>query len=553
MTRKVAAATVAATAAMTLLAACTSGGTKNSGTAGPSNHSKGGVVTISNAQGQTWPCGFNPYNPSFNAVSLGIVYEPLVYINALKDSAETPMLASSYAWGPGKKSIVFTIRDGVKWSDGQPLTGADVAFTFNLMKSHPALDINALWTSILTGVSASGNKVTMTFKNAAAPYFFYIADQTGIVPQHIWSTGSAAKDPVQYQDAHPVGTGPFIVNPCRPTNITYTANPTYWQPGLPKLAKVQYPAYLDNGPANLDLATGKAQWGSQFIPGIDKFYVARDKAHNHYFFAPLQNVAIYFNLKHPVTGNLNVRKAFAYGINRADVSRVGEGGYQPAANQTGIVLPTFQKWYDAAADAQFGYSTPNAAKATQLLATAGYSKSHPVSLSIITISGYTDWDASLNEVKQQLKPLGINLTIRDLAQQTYNDKLYKGDFDLAYYGQPGGPTPYYELRQILYGPNSAPLGQNAGSNYERYSNPAVDQMFDEFATADDAKQIALVKQIQQSMLKDIPVVPTTESVDWYQYNDKNLTGWPTQEDPYSRAAAFAVPDIEQVLLHLHLK
>ena len=52
---------------------------------------------------------------------------------------------------------------------------------------------------------------------------------------------------------------------------------------------------------------------------------------------------------------------------------------------------------------------------------------------------------------------------------------------------------------------------------------------------------------------DVPVVPTTESVDWYQYNDKSLTGWPTQEDPFSRAAAFAVPDIEQVLLHLHLK
>src|SRR3954471_3479988 len=72
MTRKVAAATVAGAAARTLLAVCTSGGTKNSGSAAPSSSStggggggsapKGGVVTISNAQGQTWPCGFNPYN-----------------------------------------------------------------------------------------------------------------------------------------------------------------------------------------------------------------------------------------------------------------------------------------------------------------------------------------------------------------------------------------------------------------------------------------------------------------------------------------------------------
>src|SRR5947209_15453158 len=67
MTRKVAAAAVAAAVAMALLAACSSGGTKNSGNAAPSNSStggaggpRGGVVTISNAQGQTWPCGFNP-------------------------------------------------------------------------------------------------------------------------------------------------------------------------------------------------------------------------------------------------------------------------------------------------------------------------------------------------------------------------------------------------------------------------------------------------------------------------------------------------------------
>src|SRR5215510_16512570 len=59
---------------------------------------QGGTVTISNAQGQTWPCAFNPFNPSNNAVSLGFVYEPLVYVNLLNNQAETPMLATSYTW-----------------------------------------------------------------------------------------------------------------------------------------------------------------------------------------------------------------------------------------------------------------------------------------------------------------------------------------------------------------------------------------------------------------------------------------------------------------------
>jgi len=172
---------------------------------------------------------------------------------------------------------------------------------------------------------------------------------------------------------------------------------------------------------------------------------------------------------------------------------------------------------------------------------------------VITISGYTDWDASLMEIKQELAPVGIDLTVSDLAQQAYDDELYKGNFDLAYYGEAGGPTPYYELREILYSKNSAPIGTDASTNYERYSNPAVDALFDQYAAADTATQVSIIKQIEGYVLKDIPIIPTTESVDWFQYSTKNLTGWPTQANPYAQPAAFNVPDMEQVLLHLQSK
>ena len=57
-----------------------------------------------------------------------------------------------------------------------------------------------------------------------------------------------------------------MVNPCTPQNITYTANPHYWQPGLPKITKVQYPAFTSNDTANDQLANGQAQWGSPVHP-----------------------------------------------------------------------------------------------------------------------------------------------------------------------------------------------------------------------------------------------------------------------------------------------
>ncbi|GAA5190344.1 ABC transporter substrate-binding protein [Rugosimonospora acidiphila] len=516
---------------------------------------KGGTVTISNEQGQTWTCQFNPFNPANYLESVGFVYEPLVFVDLLNNQAETPMLASSYQWSADKKSIVFTIRDGVTWSDGQPFSADDVAFTFNLLKQYPAMDLYSLWTGAgLQSVTASGNKVTMNFSQAAQPYFFNFANQVGIIPKHIWSTGDAAAHPDTWTDTNPVGTGPFMVSPCSANNIQYVANPHYWQAGKPYIQKVEYPAYLDNGPANLDLANNKAQWGSQFIPGIKQFYLAKS-ANNHTWSPPVTNVAIFPNLdpSHAATSKLAVRQAIASAIDRSKVALIGEGGQQPAANQTGIVTPTFSKYYDASAVSSAGYAKPNTAKATQLMASAGYSKSNPLKLSIITITGYTDWAASLAVIKQELAPIGIDLTITPLAQQTFDDKLFNGDFDLAYYGEPGGPTPYYELRQILYSKNSAPIGKQASFNYERYLNPDVDKLFDQYAAADDATQVSLMKQIGAAMLRDVPIIPVTESVDWFQYNTTDIGGWPTEDNPYAQPSAFSVPDTGQVLTHLYSK
>ncbi|WP_329000387.1 ABC transporter substrate-binding protein [Kribbella sp. NBC_00709] len=530
-----------------------SSSTSSGGSTG--QYKKGGTVTIANVGGQTWPCQFNPFNPSVNGVAGGFVYEPLTFVNVLKAGATTPMLATDFAWSPKKDSIVFTIRDGVKWSDGQPFSADDVVYTFNLMKQQPALDIYALWTGAgLTSVTAAGNKVTLKFKGAAEPYFFNFANQVNIVPKHIWSTGEAASKPATWADPKPVGTGPYTVESCTSNNISYAANGSYWQPGKPYIQKVQYPAYLDNNPANLDLASGKAQWGGQYIPNIDNFYKSKSPE-NNYWFPPTANVALVPNNdpSRPATSKLAVRQALAYALDREQISKIGESGYQPAANQTGVVTPTFDKYFDKDALAAAGYDKPNLDKAKQLLQSAGYSESSPLKLDVITVTGYTDWDASLAVIKQQLAKVGVELSIQDLQQQSYNQKLYTGAYDLAYSSLSGGPTPYYELRQLLYSKNTAPIGKQANSNYSRYSNPEVDKLFDQYASADPDTQVKLVKQISSYMIKDVPLIPTTESVDWYQYNTKDIEGWPTQDNPYAQPAPYNIPDAGQVLANLYSK
>ena len=238
-----------------LLAAACSSSSGTSSSSG-SNSSAASTVTISNENGQLWTCGFSPYNGSTNLLSTGFVYEPLVFVNPLQNGKTTPMLATAWTWGAGNKTLTFTIRKGVKFNNGTAMTPADVVFTFNMLKKFPALDLPGDWAVLSSVKQAGSDQVTMTFKAPAVPYFYYIADQTPIVPPAIWSK---IANPVTYNDPHPVGTGPFMVNPCTGQNITYTANPHYWQPGLPHIKKVEYPAFTSNNTANDQLANGQAQ------------------------------------------------------------------------------------------------------------------------------------------------------------------------------------------------------------------------------------------------------------------------------------------------------
>jgi len=391
------------------------------------------------------------------------------------------------------------------------------------------------------------------------PYFYQVAAQTAIVPQHIWST---IKDPTSKVDK-PVGTGPFTMSQCTPQNVEYTRNPSYWQKGLPYIQTVDYPAFTDNNPANEYLAAGSAQWGGQFIPNIDTFYVARDRAHNKYWFPPIANVDVWINLTMAPLNNKLVRQALAYGIDRGSVSQKGEYGYEPPGNQTGVLTPTFSSWVDQSAMSKYDYKF-DANKATQLLTQAGYSKNadgimqdtsgHKLSFTIISIAGYTDWTASLQVVAQNLKQIGVEIKEQDQNSNDYFNNLFTGKYQLAYgeLATSPGPSPYYELRNTLDSVTTADIGQTAAGDYERYKNPQIDSLFDQYgATTDSAKQHDLIKQVEAIMLEDVPVIPVTEGVAWYEYSTKNIAGWPTPSDPFAAPAPWNLPDWEVTLLHLY--
>jgi peptide/nickel transport system substrate-binding protein len=544
-------------AAGLIAAGCTAGSstTTSSGSGNSTKAAANSTLTISNEAGQLWSCGFNPLNPTFTMLSYGFVYEPLVYVNPLQQGKTTPMLASSYQWSNGNKTLTFTIRSGVKWSDGTPMTANDVAYTFNLTKKYAALDLTGSW-SVLSSVTASGDTVTMNFKTVAVPYFYYIADQTPIVPEHVFSKMSnPVTDPVKA----PVGTGPYTMSKCTPQNITYKANPTYWQPGMPKVKTVQYPAYTSNNTANDDLANGNAQWGGQYIPGIQAFYTSKSPNY-HYWFPPTVNVTLIPNLTDPQLKNVKVRQAISYAINRSQVSTTGESGYEPPANQTGIVTPTFSSSLDQPALSAWGNGY-DPAKAKSLLAQAGYHMSGGVmtnaagqklAFTVNNIGDYSDWVASMQVIQQNLAAVGIKLTPRNLSNPDHVNDLNFGKFQLAFYDQQSfGPSAYYELNNWLNSANTAPIGKQAATNYERYSNKSTDALLDQYETTTSAsEQQSILNKLQEVMVTDVPIIPVIEAVDWYQYDTGTFSGWPTEGNPYGQPAPYSFPDNEQVLLRL---
>ena len=209
-----------------VLAAACGSSTTTPGNGGSGNTGKvGGKLLIDNESGSTWTCQFNPFNPSVNITSVGFVYEPLEFINILQTNPDgspkvTPWLATGSTWSPDFTTLTMTIASGVKWSDGTPFSAADVVYTFNALKADPALDLNALWSvdsGPLTSVSLQGtNQVVFTFNAPAQSYFYYVADQTPIIPQHIWSA-------LDQTSSTPSPTRPLSVpgrTSCRPARRT---------------------------------------------------------------------------------------------------------------------------------------------------------------------------------------------------------------------------------------------------------------------------------------------------------------------------------------------
>ena len=220
--------TVMAVAALVAgVGACSSSSSSNPGSStGNSSGSSSQTLVMESSPETSITQDFNPFATTAAAWGMGatgLIYEPLIQFDLAAPPKYYPWLATSYSWSNGGKAITFVIRQGVKWNNGTPLTPADVAYSFDLLKSNPAINLDGL---PISGVTTSGNDVTVTFTSAQYTNLQDIAG-IAIVPKSVWST---AGNPATYTDANPVGTGPYMLSSFTPEGFTLVKNPHYWQP-----------------------------------------------------------------------------------------------------------------------------------------------------------------------------------------------------------------------------------------------------------------------------------------------------------------------------------
>jgi len=480
---------------------------------------------------------FNPYVPTgsvYNLGATGLIYEPLIEFDLAKPPTYYPWLATKFALSNGGKSITFTIRTGVKWNDGSAFTPADVAFTYNLIKKNPAINLAGL---PISSVSTSGDTVTVNFSVAQYTNLQNAAG-VGILPQAVWST---VGNPATYTDPNPVGTGPFMLasGGFTPQGFTLTPNPNYWQKSAVHVPSVYFPDYTSNTAATTALFSGQIDWTGNFIPGLQKDFVAKNPSERGYWEAPGSTNALMPNLHQWPTNQLAVRQAISLAINRQALAAEGEDGLEnPVSNLSGLTLPTFAA-YEGNLTKYNISTTANAAAAKKVLTAAGYTMGSngffekggkTVTVTLVAPSAYTDYAAVGALVAGQLKAAGIDATFNGLTVSGWNADMASGNFSLAEHWSNNGLTPYNLYDNWL---NSALDTTAATGDYERLSSPAMVAALNELSGAATLPaQRAAVEKLGAYVATNLPVIPVTTASEWFEYNAQHYVGWPTQQNPY---------------------
>ena len=534
---------LAAVAALALaLSAC-------SGSGGGTQGKAGGAVTIFNGATGTIVENWNPFSPTMLQPTNGLIYEALHWYNLAKDEKPRPMLATGYAWDGTGKQLTITTREGVQWSDGKPFSAADVAFTFDLIQRTPAINATGVK---LTKVEATDAKtVVLTFPEVSYAREAEIIGNVPIIPEHIWS---GIADPAKSINQNPVGTGPYKLKSFSAQSYLMERNASYWQQGKPKINEVRYISLATADAASAALTGGQVDWMSSFLPGLDQLLAGHKQL--TYVNTPTQTASIFtcsgadLGCTGPQTDPA-VRQAIYHALNRDQLNKLAGGGFAETASPTLLLPERDAKWVTDPALATIS-AAADTAKANQLLDQAGWARGgdgirtkggQRLSLTIQTVTGWSDFISLNDAMGQQLKDVGVELKPVQLSWNEWNDNQVQGKYQLSLdsIGIGASANPYVTYQPRYGSATTAKVGEAAGNsgNYARYRNAAVDTaLAAAAATNDEAAQKQQYAAIQAEIARDLPYIPIYVNSMLTEFSTAHATGWPSDDNKYALPASW---------------
>ncbi|UAJ79252.1 ABC transporter substrate-binding protein [Leifsonia sp. ZF2019] len=529
-----------------------------SGSGSNASSGSGGSLTVAKPDGAAVLATEinNPFIATGSGQSLGynrMIFEPLALVNPVGKNETTPWLASKVEWNSDYTQLTVTPREGVKWSDGKPFTADDIVYTFNLIKSTPALDLAGLK---LADVKKDGDNVVLSFTESK---FVKQGDvlQTAIVPEHIWKSIS---DPTKDAVKDAVGTGPYTIKTFSSQGVVLKARTDYWGGKVP-VGELKYLEYNDNTGLLRGLQNGETDWAQIFITDYQKNYVDKDPKHNVFWGANvLSPDMIVVNTTKAPFDNVAFRKAVNMVVDRkAHAEKARSNAGPELKNVTGIPQPTGDQYIAPEyKDTEFTVDVDGAKK---VLTDAGYTwkdgalidpSGNPVSFTLQDPQGWNDYVTGIQLVATQVKStLGADAKVATPDADTWTTNIATGNFDAALHWSGSGSNPWHIYDDVM---NGAYLDQAAdgkvADNFGRYNNPEANALLKQYAQAsDDATRTAALNQIQKIFVEDVPAIAIGTHPQLAEYNTRKYVGWPSESDQYATADP-TQPSAVQVIMKL---
>lgn len=417
------------------------------------------------------------------------LFDSLLTVNAT-DGALKPGLAERWLVSDDAKTIIFILRQGVKWHDGQPLTADDVVFTLKTLSNpdvrlKPAADFGPI--ANITAMDARTISVTLSQAYCAA--LTYIGT-VKILPKHRLENQDLAN--VSPQDL--IGTGPLALQKWGASEITFTANRDYWN-GAPQIVNWTYKIVPDAKAAQAAVQAGAADvWVGE--TGVDAAQNAAYKA-NEFF-------ALAMNTTRPPFDDVRVRQAIASAVNPADW--VQQFGAQMLETST---LPTY--WAFPAGLAQPAF---DAARAKQQLADAGWRDSNgdgivdkdgkPLQVALWAQEDDARSETAAQLVRMQLEKVGVRAILKLNERTLFLTRLFLQEYDLAiaHFNIPLDPDQRYFW-------SSGETQPGYGLNVTGYSSTQIDQILEagnRVARCDPGARKTVYASLYTQLASDVPMV-----------------------------------------------